>query len=144
MHKFLGVLLCQFVCIFKCCMLPYHCIHRCMYIHIWTIVCIHIPSWEEKAKEERSATEFHYMWWIEGSLWWLVSAWRPQLWGISIAGRQQCDCLSVCVWLCVSVGVCFSSCGWLHCECIHFGLCLCICGCVSLHVCKPIFMYVFQ
>ena len=38
MHKFLGVLFCQCVCIFKCCMLPYHCTRRFMYICIYGLL----------------------------------------------------------------------------------------------------------
>lgn len=86
------------------------------------------------------ATEFHYMQWLKADYddYKCMEATAVR----NINSRETTGWLFLGACRVVHVGV--SPCGWLHSENIYFCLSLYSFGCVRLHICKPIYIYVFQ
>lgn len=127
------------ICIFECFsdVVLLH-LQVCTY-SIWTIACV--PSWKGKEKRKHEfATEFHYMQWLKADYddYKCMEATAVR----NINSRETTGWLFLGACWVVHVGV--SPCGWLHSENIYFCLSLYSFGCVRLHICKPIYIYVFQ
>lgn len=99
------------------------------------LVCLRVPARTclggKRDKGEHWATEFHYAPWLRAAY---DHCWKC----MKATAVRNINSRETTLWLCVCVGV------WLHNEILHLCLCLHISGCARMHICKPIYMYIFQ